>query len=161
MLREAMNEDLDAIRRLLNENIRTTTSVYHHMEKEPEYIEKWFQEKREKGFPVFVVEDHGTVLGYGTYGTYRPYAGFDKTVEHSLYVRKERQSQGIGKCILDALMQRAKSDGYHAMVAYIDGDNDASIGLHQKSGFEVCGKLREVGWKFDRYLDLLIMEKLL
>lgn len=161
MLRKARMEDLETIRELLNENIRTTTSVYHLTEKDTAYMKQWFCDKMDAGLPVFVVEEEGILLGYATYGPYRPYEGFRQTVEHSLYVAKERQRQGVGRILLDALVGEARKGGYHAMVAYIDADNEASIALHGRSGFGVCGKLREVGCKFGQYLDVVIMEKLL
>lgn len=161
MFREANRNDLGAILEIMNHNIRNTTAVYLYEDRTKEDLEDWFREKQYKGFPVYVVEQDEKILGYGTYGTYRAYAGYRKTVEHSVYVVGEHQGQGIGSLLLSALVEKATMDGYHVMLAYIDADNQPSIRLHEKTGFETCGRLREVGYKFQRYLDVVIMEKIL
>lgn len=158
MIRKGEERDLGAIRDILNENIRTSTAVYHYEERSEGDMAQWFSEKQEKGFPLFVWEEEHKVVAYATYGAYRPHAGYNQTVEHSVYVSTPHQGKGIGGRLLDCLLRQAKEDGFHVMVAYIDAANEKSVQLHEKKGFLTCGLLREVGFKFGRYLDLVIME---
>lgn len=161
MLRQAGPEDLAAITALMNENIRNSTAVYHYEERRLEDVTRWYDDKQRRKHPLFVAEEAGVFLGYGTFGPYRPHDGYARTVEHSVYVDKNHQGKGAGGALLEALIEAAQRDGYHAMVAYIDAENQQSIRLHERKGFQNCGRLREVGYKFGRYLDLVIMERLL
>lgn len=97
------------------------------------------------------------MLGFASYGDFRPFAGFAATVEHSVYVDPAAQGQGLGRALLAALIDRARAAGLHVMVAGIEAGNTASIALHAKAGFEEAGLLREVGRKFGRWLDLRFM----
>ncbi|MGK4568688.1 N-acetyltransferase family protein [Flavobacterium sp. 3HN19-14] len=97
----------------------------------------------------------------GSYGTFRIKAAYQFTVEHSVYVAEEFSGKGIGKLLLQQLIATAKEEGYHLMIGCIDADNSGSIAFHEKFGFEVTGHLKEVGFKFDRWLDLVLMQLVL
>ncbi|HKO09202.1 MAG TPA: GNAT family N-acetyltransferase, partial [Alphaproteobacteria bacterium] len=101
------------------------------------------------------------VLGFASYGDFRPWEGYLYTVEHSLYVDQHHRGRGIGKALLQRLVAHASEAGKHAMVAGIAGDNAVSLHLHLAFGFSEMGRLREVGWKFERWLDLVFLERLL
>ena len=114
-----------------------------------------------RGFPVLVVEENGTASGFASYGDYRQGEGYQHTVEHSVYVSCDAQGRGLGKALLAALIEHATAHGKHVMIAGIDADNSVSIEMHRKAGFEEAGRQRQVGRKFDRWLDLQFMQKLL
>ncbi|MBF7096668.1 GNAT family N-acetyltransferase [Alkalibacter mobilis] len=158
MIREAVLKDLKDILRIFNYNIKNTTAVYHYDERSPEEMRHWFDLKIQQGFPVIVEEMEGEVVGFATFGTYRPFRGFDKTVEHSIYVDAEYRGRGIGKKLLFALMDLAKEKRFHIMVAYIDSENAVSLKIHENAGFFYCGKIKEAGYKFEKFLDLVIMQ---
>ncbi len=98
------------------------------------------------------------VLGYASFGPWRAFDGFRHTVEHSVYVHPDRHGQGIGKALMQALIERAKALNKHVMVAAIEAGNTASIGLHQQLGFEQTGLMPQVGTKFGRWLDLAFLQ---
>ena len=101
------------------------------------------------------------MLGFGTYGTFREKIGYQFTVEHSIYVFDNFTGKGIGKLLLAALIELAKNQKLHAMIGAIDAENRSSIAFHEKFGFTLVGNIREVAFKFDRWLDLVLMQLIL
>jgi phosphinothricin acetyltransferase len=108
--------------------------------------------------PVYVAENDTTILGFGTYGIFRPWEGFKFSVEHSVYVDKNARGLGIGKSILSKLIQIAKQNDLRIMIAGIDASNKKSIDFHEQFGFYEVGTFKEVGFKFDRWLDVTFMQ---
>lgn len=151
-----------AVLAIYNEYIRTSASLYEYEPRTPAAIERWFAEKREKGFPVIGAENsEGDLLGFATYGTFRVQPGYKYTVEHSLYLRPDAQGRGIGSSLLERLITEARKRDVHVMVASIDADNAASVALHRKFGFECAGTLRQTGFKFGRWLDMTFYQLIL
>ena len=101
------------------------------------------------------------MVGWGSLSTFRARAAYDRTVEDSVYVRHDLQRRGIGGRLLDDLIARATSLGHRVIVAGIDREQAGSIALHEQRGFVQAGLLHEVGFKFDRWLDMVFMERLL
>jgi len=158
LVRTATANDLPAMLVIYNDIIINTTAVYDY---EPHTIEmrrQWFTTKQEQGFPVFVAEENGVIVGFSSFGTFRTWAGFKHTVENSIYVSAEHRGKGIGKLLLPPLINAAKELKLHAIVAGIDATNVVSIKLHEKFGFVEVAHFKEVGYKFDRWLDLVFME---
>jgi phosphinothricin acetyltransferase len=122
---------------------------------------RWWQGRTAQGYPVLVAHDEHGVAGFGTFADFRPWPGYRFTVEHTLHVRADARGRGLGTQLLQALMQRARALGKHVMVAGVDADNAASIRLHERCGFAPAGRLREVGYKFDRWLDLVFLQRAL
>ncbi len=108
-----------------------------------------------------MAERDGEVIGFGSFGSFRLWDGYIGTVEHSIYVAPAFQRRGAGKALLAALIQKAEALRLHVMIGGIESGNTISIELHRRMGFEESGRLREVGRKFDRWLDLVLMQKLL
>ena len=160
-IRDATEADLPAILAIFNEAIRNTTAVWHTQEMTLEARRAWMLERQGRGLPVLVAVEGGIVRGFGSYGDFRPFSGYAQTVEHSVYVDPAAQGRGIGRTLLAALMARAEAAGLHVMVGGIEAGNEASIRLHRAVGFTEAGVLRQVGRKFDRWLDLLFMQKIL
>ena len=160
-IRDAREADLTAMLAIYNDAVLTTTAVYDYQPRSSEQQAAWFQAKHEQGLPVLVAEDGGAVVGFASYGPFRPWPAYLHSVENSLYVTPERRSRGIGSLLLPALIKRAAERGLHTMIAGIDATNEASLRLHAKFGFERVAQFREVGWKFERWLDLAFLQLML
>jgi L-amino acid N-acyltransferase len=160
-IREAEHRDLDIILDIMNDAIINTTSIYDYKPRGHAFVENWFDKKRLDNMPVLVAEVNGNTVAYGSYGIFRAWEAYKFSVEHSIYVQQDFQGQGIGKQLLIALVERAKKDGFHTMIAGIDADNQKSYAFHKKLGFVEVGKFKEVGYKFDKWLDLVFMQLML
>ncbi len=160
-IRDAATGDLSAISALYNHAVRETTAIWNETLSDPQERGRWMAERLAAGFPVLVAEADGEFAGYGTYGPFRPHEGYRDTVENSVYVTPELQGRGIGGALLDALIERARAQGRHVMVAGIEAGNAASIALHAARGFTETARMPEVGQKFGRRLDLVLMQKML
>ena len=160
-VRPAHDGDLDAIRAITNAAIKRGTALWTITPTTLQDRRDWMRQRVSAGFPVLVAEDEAEVSGFGSYGPFRPHEGFAQTVEHSLYVRADRRRSGIGRLLLAALIAHASEAGRHVMIGGIEARNAASIALHEQAGFERAALLPEVGRKFDRWLDLLFMYRML
>jgi L-amino acid N-acyltransferase YncA len=157
-IRDAAEADLPGIMDIYNDAVANTTAIWNEAVVDLENRRAWFTARRERGFPVLVAVRGRQVLGYASYGDWRAFDGYRHTVEHSVYVQKDARGTGTGKRLLKALIDRASFNGIHVMIAGIEAENAASIGLHEKLGFRVVGRFSEVGIKFGRWLDLTCME---
>jgi L-amino acid N-acyltransferase len=110
---------------------------------------------------IGLVDETDTLVGFGTYGPFRAFAAYKYTVEHSLYLKANQRGKGWGRQMLERLIQRAEEQDYHTLVGVIDAENASSILLHERLGFEKCGIIRHAGYKFGRWLDLAIYQRLL
>ena len=160
-IRLAESSDLDAMLGIYNDAIINTTAVYDYQPRTSDSQRQWFETKQAQRFPVFVAHDGATIIGFGSFGPFRPWPAYQFTVENSLYVDSAHRRKGAGAALLASLLNAARTAGYHAMVAGIDATNEASLALHRKAGFEPVAHFREVGWKFERWLDLVFMERML
>jgi phosphinothricin acetyltransferase len=121
---------------------------------------QWLDE-HSGGHPALVAERAGAVVGFGSLSPFRSRPAYATTVEDSVYLLEEHQGLGIGRQLLDELIRLAAAHGFHAVIARITGENEASIGLHAACGFELVGTEREVGRKFGRWLDVVEMQRML
>ena len=160
-VRDALPDDLPGILALYNHAVRETTAIWNETPSDLEGRKRWMSERLAAGFPVLVAEADGAFAGYGTYGPFRPHEGYRETVENSVYVTPDMQGQGIGRALLDALMARARSQKLHVMGAGIEAGNAASLALHAACGFSETARMPEIGRKFGRRLDLVLMQKML
>ncbi|MEP0521994.1 MAG: N-acetyltransferase family protein [Hyphomicrobiales bacterium] len=159
VIRPATDLDIPAILSIYNQAVRGTTAIWNNQEVDLENRMQWFNERSTSGYPVFVALDDAGVVGYGSYGTFRPFEGFARTVENSVYVAPNAQGKGVGKLLLEALLQSAHESNIHVMVAGIEAGNTSSLELHKKFGFVETGRMPEVGFKFGRYLELVFLQK--
>jgi len=158
-LASASRQDLPEILKIYNEVIRTSTAVYTEIEMTAERGAAWFDAKRSGGFPFIVAKDASGITGFGTFGEFRAPPCYRHSVEHSVHVRSDRRGQGIGRQLVIELMKQAAAMQKHVMIAGVDAANQASIRFHEQLGFEKSGHLREVGHKFDRWLDLVFLQR--
>jgi L-amino acid N-acyltransferase YncA len=161
ILRHATKNDLQKILEIVNYSILHTTANYSYEIQTLEVQTKWFEDKISKKLPVIVADLDGKVVGFGSYGQFREKIGYQYTVEHSVYVVDNVIGKGIGSKLLTELIRLAKEQGFHVMIGAIDADNAGSIAFHEKFGFVATGTIREVGYKFDHWLDLVFMQLIL
>jgi phosphinothricin acetyltransferase len=158
---DAEERHLPGILEIYNQVIATTTAVYSE---EPATLEsrlEWWQIRSALHYPILVALDDGEVLGFSSFADFRPWPCYRYTIEHSVHVRADARNRGVGTALIKALFPRAAALGKHIMIGGIDADNAASIHLHRKLGFEPVAHLREVGRKFDRWLDLVFLQRAL
>jgi phosphinothricin acetyltransferase len=160
-VREATAQDVPAILAIYNEVIATTTAVYRDDPADLEDRVAWWHDRQRQGYPVLVAADGGDVVGFASFGDFRNWPGYRFTVEHSVHVRADRRGEGVGHALMVALMDRAQRLGKHVMVAGVDAENAASLRFHQRLGFVPVAHLREVGFKFGRWLDLVFLQVIL
>jgi phosphinothricin acetyltransferase len=151
-----------AILAILNDAIVTSTALFDYRPRSPESMVEWFRVKRAHAYPVVGAEaDDGALLGFATYGPFRPWPAYKYSIEHSVYVRHDARRRGVGRALLVRLVELAERQHYHAMIAGIDGANAASIALHEQLGFTPAGRIAQAGFKFGRWLDLVFYQRLL
>lgn len=160
-IRSAIENDLSQLLDIYNDIILHTTAVYDY---EPHTLEmrmQWFATKQAQGFPVFVAEENGAILGFSSFGSFRAWTAYKYSVENSVYVSATQRGKGIGKLLMPPLINAARKLEMHTMIASIDATNTSSLKLHQHFGFEEVAHFKEVGWKFDRWRDLKFLQLIL
>jgi L-amino acid N-acyltransferase YncA len=161
VIRDATEADLPAILAIHNHHIARTFAIWRYELADLAERRAWFEERRDKGYPVLVADEDGEAVAFGSYGPFRTGEGYHRTVENSIYVREDRQRRGLARALMAVLIEEARRQGRHVMMAGIGLPNDPSVKLHESLGFVEVGRLREIGWKFDQWLDLLLMHKML
>lgn len=160
-IRDATEADLPAILRIHNEAVRGTTAIWTELADDLAGRTEWFRGQRAAGLPILVAIIDGGLGGYATYSQFRPMAGYRHTMENSVYVADGFYRRGIAEALMRALVARADAEQVHVVVAAIEQGNLASVALHRKLGFSVVGQMPQVGRKFDRWLDLVLMQRVL
>jgi len=156
---DATEADLAGLLGIYNDVIATSTAIYSDAPVTLEERRQWWRSRTAQGYPVLAARDAHGVAGFATFGDFRAWPGYRFTVEHSVHVRANGRGQGIGTLLVQALLPRAAALGKHVMMAGVDADNAASIRFHERLGFERSGHLREVGYKFGRWLDLVFLQR--
>lgn len=158
-IRDATDADLPALLAIHNHAVRDSTAIWSDTLSTIAERKAWLDEKARRGFAVLVADDGDGLLGYASYGDFRPFPGYVHTVENSVYVRPGCHRRGIGRRLLEALVDTARDRGLHMMVAGIDAGNAPSLALHAALGFTEVARMPEVGKKFGRWLDLVLMQR--
>jgi phosphinothricin acetyltransferase len=159
-LRLATLDDAEAIREIYNLEVTTSTVTFDLVPRSLEDQRAW-QAARSGAHAVLGAEVDGAVAGFGSLSKWRDRPAYSTTVEDSIYIHRGHQGQGLGKALLAELVATATAHGFHACMARIVGGHEASIALHRACGFEVVGTEKEVGRKFNRWLDVVLMERML
>lgn len=140
---------------IFNEAILTSTALFDYKPRPAESMVSWFKAKEAGRYPVVGLEaEDGQLLGFASYGAFRAWPAYKYAVEHSVYVHKDHRGKGLGRKIMEVLIAEAKSQDYHVLVGGIEASNLGSIALHESLGFTHAGTIRQVGYKFSRWLDL-------
>ena len=159
---DCQEKHLPEILEILNECIINSTSLYDYNPRTLEDAQKWFKHKTKKGFPIIgLLNIDGTMAGFASFGDFRHFPAYKYTVEHSIYVHKNFRGLRLGDLLLGAIVERAEKEDYHTIIGAIDSENQISIKLHENHGFEQCGFIKEAGYKFGKWLDVIFMQKIL
>ena len=158
-IRQATLTDLRAITEIYNEAILTTSATFDTQPKTDEEQRAWFTSHGSK-CPIVVAELEGVVVGWASLSEWSDRCAYSDTAEISMYVKQEFRGRGIGRKLLEAMVQEGDKVGLHTILARINTGNDVSVHLHQSVGFEQVGIMREVGRKFGKLLDICLMQKI-
>jgi phosphinothricin acetyltransferase len=160
-LRAAQVSDAEAIAVIYNYEVETSTATFDLVPRSIEAQREWIT-ARSGAFSALVADDSAAgVIGFAALSTYRDRAGYRTTVENSVYVHRDHQRRGVGRLLLGALLEVARDSGFHTVIARIDSQSSGSLALHESLGFVVVGVERQIGRKFGRWLDSVIMQKML
>ncbi len=160
-VRPAVRADVPAILEIYNHAVLHTTASY---DLEPQVLDvrlAWFDLRVLEGWPVLVAEQGGRVVGWSTYGRFRDKPGYRHSVEHSVYVAPEVHGSGLGTALMRPLIEQARQDGHHVMIAGVDAENAGGLHFHERLGFVQAAHFRQVGHKFGRWLDLVFLQLML
>lgn len=160
VIRPAIESDLVAINDIYNHYVLHSTCTYQEAPEPIEDRRQWLHRHGER-HPVIVAEMGGCVVGWGSLSPYHARSAYRRTVENSVYVHHQHHRQGIGALILGDLIVRARHLGHHAIIAGIDAEQIASMALHARFHFKKVGHFKQVGFKYDRWLDVIYMELML
>ena len=165
IIRDAIEEDLPAITAIYNHVLLNSTAIYRD---EPATVAErtaFWRSRNEQNYPTLVARDKNTagdgdaILGFASFGDFRSWPGYRFTVEHTVHVHAAHRGRGIGSHLVKALLPRATALGKHVMIGGIDAENTASLRFHERLGFEQVARFKEVGFKFDRFLDLVFVQR--
>lgn len=160
VVRLATGADAEAIRRIYNHEVEHTTHTFDLVPRTIEEQQAWI-EQRSGALGVLVAELDGRVVGFSSLSEYRPRAAYRTSVESSVYVDEAVRGQGIGRRLMRELVGLAQARGFHTMIARVAGGHEASIQLHEAVGFTIVGTEQEVGRKFNNWLDVVVMQRML
>jgi L-amino acid N-acyltransferase YncA len=159
-LRLATVDDAPAIRAIYNLEVETSTATFDLVPRSLEEQELWLS-ARTGAFAAVVAEDLDTVLGFASLSPYKERAAYRTTVEDSVYVHRDHHGRGIGRRMLTEVCDIAAASGFHAVIARIEASREPSLALHRACGFRLVGTEREVGRKFNRWLSVAVMQRML
>jgi L-amino acid N-acyltransferase len=160
-VRLAERSDAEAIRAIYNTEVTTSTSTFDLVPRSLGQQEEWLAARSGAFSAIVAVDGEDAVVGFASLSPYKERAAYRTTVEDSVYVDPSRQGEGIGTALLTRLIDIARTSGFHTVMARIEASGTASRALHSRCGFELVGIEREVGRKFNRWLDVAVMQLLL
>lgn len=158
-VRHAMQNDIPAIVEIYNYAVLHTTATADYEPVSVEVRQQWLRDRQAEGYAVLVAERKGRIVGWAALNPFKPKIGYQFTAENSVYVAPDCLGQGIGKQLLARLLECAQEQGLHSVVALIDSANGVSIALHEKLGFVEVGRVPEAVFKFNRWLDVMYLQK--
>ncbi|MFZ5945475.1 MAG: GNAT family N-acetyltransferase [Bacillota bacterium] len=161
IIRKAEIKDLKEIADIYNHAILNLTATFDEEVKSLQERREWFEIHQDSRYPLLVVQEEKEIVGWGSISQFKPRAGYRFTGETSIYVRHDKYGNNIGSLLLEELINLSKKSGLHCLMGIIVDNNVPSINLHAKYGFKIVGNYREVGFKFGRWLDVVVMQKIL
>ncbi|QIB36233.1 N-acetyltransferase [Ancylobacter pratisalsi] len=159
MIRSAASQDLPALVAIYNDAVLHSTAIWNDTTVDLANRALWLADRRTKNYPILVAAEDDAVLGYASFGDFRPFDGFRICCEHSVYVAEGARGRGLGRRLVEALFEPARALGKKVMIGGITGGNEPSIALHERLGFVRTGFMPGIGIKFGRPLDLVLMQK--
>ncbi len=160
-IRHATENDLSQVLDIYNDIIANTTAVYYYEPHTLEMRRQWFAERSLEGFPIFVAEEEGVILGMSTIGPFRAPTAYQFSVENTIHVAAQARGRGVGKLLMPPIIEAARALNKHVIIAGIDATNEVSLHLHKSFGFVEVAHFKQVGFKFGRWLDLKFLELVL
>jgi L-amino acid N-acyltransferase YncA len=160
-VRLAERRDAEAIRSIYNVEVAESTVTFDLVPRTLDAQVEWIDEHSGGHPAVVAVDDQNVVVGFGSLSPYRDRPAYNPTVEDSVYVRRDVRGGGVGRALLEELVRLALAHGFHSMIARIVGGHAASIALHERCGFAIIGTEREVGRKLGKWLDVVLMQRML
>ena len=157
LIREASITDLPGILDIYNDAIRNLTATFDLTEQSLKERTTWYNKYGGK-YPLIVAEINGEIAGYSCLGSFRDKPAYARTTELSIYISSHHRGKGIGKAMMQEILQRAAQLGYHTVIGGITAGNEASVKLHERFGFQLAGRFKEVGYKFDEWQDVLFYQ---
>jgi L-amino acid N-acyltransferase YncA len=157
-IRDADLADFEEITAIYNDVLTHSTAIYNDRPATLADRIAWWRARLDQHYPVLVATDGERVCGFGSFGDFRPWPGYRFTVEGTIHVASADRGRGVGSLLLEALIAHAKRAGKHSMIAGVDSENTASQRFLERSGFQRVGYLPEVGYKFERFLNLVLMQ---
>ncbi|WP_179747224.1 GNAT family N-acetyltransferase [Pseudooceanicola antarcticus] len=161
MVRPIISSDYPRVLEIWTPYYRTTTVTFASAEKTAETLPLYVETRRAAGRETFVAERAGEVLGFASYDQFRGGDGYVHAMEHTIILAPEARGRGAGRALMTAIEEHAKAQGAHVMVAGVSAENEAGVAFHAAVGYQTVGRMPQVGRKFDRWLDLVLMQKLL
>jgi L-amino acid N-acyltransferase YncA len=158
-IRDAREEDLPGVLAIYNDVLLTSTAIYNDTPVTLDNRREWWQSRVQQQYPVLVAIDESGVVGFASFGDFRSWPGYRFTVEHSVHIRADRRGQGVGLALMQPLIARATVLGKHVMIGGVDAANTGSLRFHERLDFVQVAHLREVGFKFGRWLDLVFLQR--
>lgn len=156
IIRQARPEDAEAIAALWNPVIRDTAITFNSVEKTVETMTQEIAARH-----AFLLAEDDALLGFATYGQFRGGVGYARTGEHTIALAPDTRGRGIGRALMQVLEDHAREAGFHSMIAGVSDENPGGIAFHERMGYAQVAVLPQVGWKFERWMDLILLQKLL
>lgn len=161
MIRQAQPADAAAVGEIWNEIIRNTAATFASAEKSEAEIAALITGRQAAGRGFWVAEDAAGLLGFATYDQFRGGNGYRRSMEHTIQLHDRARGRGFGRALMTRLEDHARQAGGHVMMAGVSAENPAGRDFHLAIGYKLIATLPEVGHKFDRYMDLWLMQKIL
>lgn len=161
-LKPCTEKQLPEILDIFNDAILNSTALYDYKTRTMETMNTWYADKLKGNYPIVgAFDENDTLLGFATYGMFRVRPAYKYSVEHSVYVRSDKRGHGVGKVLLREIIKKAGEQNFHVMVGVIDASNGVSLKLHENEGFILTGIMKEVGFKFGKWLDAAFYQLIL
>ena len=161
-LRPCTEQQLPEILDIFNDAILNSTALYDYKTRTLDMMQAWYADKQKGNYPIVgAFDENNLLLGFSTYGMFRVRPAYKYSIEHSVYVRPDKRGQGLGKILLKEIIKKAQEQNFHTLVGVIDASNTVSMKLHEAEGFVLTGIMKEVGYKFGKWLDAAFYQLIL
>ena len=160
-VRYANTGDAEAIAVIWNPQIRETPFTFDHDVYSVAEIAAMIAQRQDAAQAWFVVEEDGRISGFASFAPFRKGEGYGRTMEHTIFLDPEAGGDGLGELLMQAIEHEARARGVHSLIACVTGENSVALKFHRNLGFATVGMIPQAGWKFGRWIDLVILQKML